>query len=57
MKNLWSYSGLVDARLSASEKDLPVYSNFIFSDREGIYFHNDIINIAELSLFITQPGR
>ena len=25
--NLWSYCGLVDARISASEKDLPVIGN------------------------------
>ena len=27
MRNLLSYSGLVDARISASEKDLPVQKN------------------------------
>ena len=55
--NLLSYYCLVDARLSATEKEFPVYSTFLFSDREGIYFHNEMINIAELSLFITQPER
>ena len=27
MNNLLSYCGLVDARISASEKDLPVHNN------------------------------
>ena len=30
MKNLFSYCGLVGARISASEKDLPVYKIFKF---------------------------
>ena len=32
--NLWSYFGLVDAGLSASEKELPVYS--IFRSRRNL---------------------
>ena len=33
MNNLLSYCGLVDARISASEKDLPVTNNFNFELR------------------------
>ena len=52
MKNILSYSGLVDTRLSASEKDLPAYSTFIFSDREGFFFRDEIqLDNSELPLF------
>ena len=30
MDNLLSYCGLVDARISASEKDLPVFESFVY---------------------------
>ena len=30
MNNILSYCGLVDARISASEKDLPVYNTHVF---------------------------
>jgi hypothetical protein len=31
MNNLSSYCGLVDAKIRASDKDLPVYPDFLFS--------------------------
>ena len=36
MKNLSSYCGLVDAKIRASDKDLPVPS----SEYEGVHIHN-----------------
>ena len=30
MKNLWSYCGLVDAKIRASDKDLPVTESWAF---------------------------
>ena len=44
MNNILSYCGFVDARISASEKDLPVHINQkiqlgIFSKSETIYLH------------------
>ena len=40
MNNLLSYCGLVDARISASEKDLPVISQFgvEFQSAEAGYY-------------------
>ena len=42
MTNLLSYCGLVDARISASEKDLPVQipSTIVSSSQQDIHFPN-----------------
>ena len=42
MCNLLSYCGLVDARISASEKDLPVPVKFVSCMQRGggVSFHN-----------------
>ena len=32
MKNLWSYYGLVDAKIRASDKDLPVQNTFVMQN-------------------------
>ena len=36
MNNLSSYRGLVDARISASDKDLPVLKKVVFQSRKHI---------------------
>ena len=42
MKNLLSYCGLVDARISASEKDLPVNPGIsFFQKRNNLSFLDD----------------
>ena len=38
MNNLFSYCGLVDARISASEKDLPVSSYYLWNERLRITY-------------------
>ena len=40
MNNLLSYCGLIDTRISASEKDLPVYS-ILVSNLQYLRFVND----------------
>ena len=38
MNNLFSYCGLVDARISGSEKDLPVSSYYLWNERLRITY-------------------
>ena len=44
MNNLLSYCGLVDARISASEKDLPVHISSIFVHRKTIISLKMLVN-------------
>ena len=41
MNNLLSYCGLVDAKIRASDKDLPVLRNFDKFQNYPIYIAND----------------
>jgi hypothetical protein len=41
MNNLWSYCGLVDVRINASEKDLPVISSVLDTDNSKIINGSD----------------
>ena len=44
MNNVLSYCGLVDARISASEKDLPVHISLIFVHRKTIISLKMLVN-------------
>ena len=44
MNNLLSYCGLTDSRMSASEKDLPVYLSSFFSITEWLSHFNKVVD-------------
>ena len=44
MNNLSSYCGLIDSRMSASEKDLPVYLSSFFSITEWLSHFNKVVD-------------
>ena len=48
MNNLLSYCGLVDARISASEKDLPVMLNqkFFYFDEKTVFVKNQFVKLS-----------
>ena len=43
MNNLLSYCGLVDVRICASEKDLPVLPDFVKNDARNLNDINDFL--------------
>ena len=61
MNNLLSYCGLVDPRINASDKDLPVLNSFLFSveivtkmeEKEVGYQRK----IAELEVYLLELGK
>ena len=61
MNNLLSYCGLVDVRINASDKDLPVLNSFLFSveivtkmeEKEVGYQRK----IAELEVHLLELGK
>ena len=52
MNNLLSYCGLVDARISASEKDLPVTVTRCSIDKVIFMISNFIVNINSIFLLV-----
>ena len=54
MNNLLSYFGLTDARMRASEKDLPVQSRFLFIKNCGILKEIQLKN--QFSVFLVFIG-